>query len=69
VDYGTILTPDADPATPGVQVAASNGSLQFEIEYDSPNGAYSEGRAIVYSTIGTAFGEVVLTAPAAGGQQ
>jgi hypothetical protein len=52
-----------------VQVAASNGSLQFEIEYDSPNGAYSEGRAIVYSTIGTAFGEVVLTAPAAGGQQ
>ncbi|MBS1817887.1 MAG: PKD domain-containing protein [Acidobacteria bacterium] len=68
-DYGTILTADADPSMPGVQVAVTNGALQFEVEYNSPNGAYVPGRAIVYSTIGTAYGEQLLVAPQAGGQQ
>ncbi|MGC4081210.1 MAG: hypothetical protein QM736_03605 [Vicinamibacterales bacterium] len=69
VDYGTLLTADADPSQDGLQVSVTNGAFSFEVEFDSPNGAYSEGRAIVYSTTGTAFGDLVLKAPVTGGQQ
>ena len=67
VPYGTVLTPDADPAADGVQVAVTNGVLTFQVEFNSPSGAYSPGRAVIYSTKGTAFGETVLQAPPAGG--
>src|SRR5436190_5027997 len=67
VPYGTVLTPDADPAADGVHVAVTNGLLTFQVEFNSPSGAYSPGRAVIYSTKGTAFGETVLQAPPAGG--
>ncbi|HET7694175.1 MAG TPA: PKD domain-containing protein [Vicinamibacterales bacterium] len=67
VQYGTILTADADPSTEGIQVQVTNGAATFEIEFNSPFGAYAPARAIIYSTKGTAFGETLLAAPAAGG--
>jgi hypothetical protein len=67
VHYGTILTADADPSTEGIQVQVDNGAVTFEIEFNSPFGAYAPARAIIYSTKGTAFGETRLLAPAAGG--
>jgi hypothetical protein len=65
--YGTVLTADADSAADGIQVPAVNGSVTFEVEFNSPFGGFSPGRAVIYSTKGTAFGETVLRAPAAGG--
>ena len=67
IDYGTILTADADPSTEGIQVSVTNGVATFEVEFNSPFGAYAPARAIVYSTKGTAFGETRLSAPATGG--
>ena len=60
-DYGTILTADEDPAREEVQVSSLNGVLRFAVEYLAPGGAYIPGRAVVYSTVGTAFGQLVVT--------
>src|SRR5262249_52455318 len=57
--YGTILTADADPVRGEVQVAAQGGVIQFQVEYPAPNGLYIPGRLAVYSTTGTAFGQIV----------
>jgi hypothetical protein len=67
IDYGTILTADADPSTEGIQVTVTNGVATFEVEFNSPYGAYTPARAIIYSAKGTAFGETRLMAPATGG--
>ena len=67
IDYGTILTADADPSAEGIQVTVINGVATFEVEFNSPYGAYAPARAIIYSAKGTAFGETRLMAPATGG--
>jgi PKD repeat protein len=36
--FGTILTADEDPQTPGVQVGAHNGVIEFTIDYPVANG-------------------------------
>ena len=60
LDYGTIVATDADPAREGIQVASSGGTISFTVEYPSPFGFYTPGRAAVFSVIGTAFGETTL---------
>jgi hypothetical protein len=62
VPYGTVLTPDANPSRDQIQVQAQGGVISFEMEYPSPDGAYLPGRVVVYSTSGTAVGELVLVA-------
>ncbi len=57
--YGTITTPDADPVRDGIQVAAVNGVVQFEVEYAAPNGFFVPGRLALYSAVGTAYGETI----------
>ena len=49
------------------QVTVTNGIATFEVEFNSPYGAYTPARAIIYSAKGTAFGETRLMAPATGG--
>ena len=44
--FGTVLTPDADPTTPGTQVAAVGGTLQFTVVYPAAAG---EVRPLVFS--------------------
>jgi len=58
--YGTILTADEDPSRDNVQVTVHNGVIRFEVEYPAPNGLLVPGRVAVYSTVGTAFGQVVV---------
>ncbi|HEX4915741.1 MAG TPA: hypothetical protein VFV51_17405, partial [Vicinamibacterales bacterium] len=60
-DHGTITAADADPAREGIQLAVSGGTFSFEVEYPAPFGFYSAGKAVVFSTTGTAFGQQVLT--------
>lgn len=60
-DYGTITTADADPLREGIQIAVSGGVVSFDVEYAAPFGFYSPGKAVVFSTMGTAFGQRVLT--------
>ena len=52
VPFGTVLTPDADPTTPGTQVASAGGTLQFTVVYQ---GASGDVRPMVFSRAGTAL--------------
>ena len=58
--YGDVLTADADAQRENVQVASSGGRITFQVRYPAPNNVYVPGRVVVYSTQGTAFGELVI---------
>ena len=55
--FGAVTTPDEDPGTPGIQVSAHGGVLQFTVDYPVANGV---ALVIAASREGTALASKVL---------
>jgi hypothetical protein len=58
IPFGVIVSEDADAELPGYQAAVENGTIQVMIEY--PTEVWANAQIVVFSDIGTAFGDEVI---------